>query len=202
MQQGICLPGSAKILNTGGRTLVWTHENTARTGINGQRCSCGCCSRTQVKAAWMTCKQLMNCQKKKKKAHKKKIYTPQRKQQTHSKSSLNDLQTVNELSKKKKKRAKTTQTKICTPLPPNKTKTPQNNNHTNQQQTPQNPAVVHYARGYTLMALQQEKDWLGWGEGEGGGGLGGQYLLKQLKRHTSVAPQSKCLGRIKCSSRK
>ena len=31
-----------KIPNSGTHTIVWTHRNTAHTGRNGWRCSCGC----------------------------------------------------------------------------------------------------------------------------------------------------------------
>ena len=33
-----------KIPNTGSHTVVWTHKNTAHTGRNEQRCSCGFCT--------------------------------------------------------------------------------------------------------------------------------------------------------------
>ena len=35
--------------NTGSHITVWTQRNTTHTDRNGQRCSCGCCTLTQVR---------------------------------------------------------------------------------------------------------------------------------------------------------
>ena len=159
--------------NTGGRTLVWTHENIARTGINGQHCSCGCCSRTQVKAAWLTCKQLMNCQKKKKKkSHTKRKYIPPNENSKHTvKAACTTCKQL--MNCQKKKRAKKPhKQKSVPPSPPNKT-TPKQPPHTHKPTTtPPKPCCRSLCKGIYSDGPPTGKGLAGMGGGGSGWGFG------------------------------